>query len=98
MELEEFKARMGEDEPEEFLNFPAVEHKLSQRPDLHAFLLLDQLVPGTTDIISGAEHDQFYLSVDPEDLAPLITSEQATDLIRCGVIYDEETDSLFMFS
>lgn len=98
MELEEFKLRLGEDGPEEFLHFKAVEHKLSRRPDLHAFLLLDQLIPGDKDIISGAAHDQFYLSIDPEELAPLITPEQVTDLIRCGVIYEEETDSLFMFT
>ena len=98
MNFKAFKARMGNDEAKDFLDFDAVEPKLSQRPDLHAFLLLDQLVPGTTDIISNAEHDQFYLSIDPEELAAAATGEQVTDLIRCGVIYDEETDSLFMFT
>ena len=81
----------------EFAHIPA-ERRLSQRPDLHVFLLLDQLVPGSRDIIAGAEHDVIWLEVSVEDLAAVITEEQILDLARCGVMYHNETESLRMFA
>ena len=80
---------------DEFLKFDRVENKLSNRPDLHAFLLLDKLVPGTNDIVSNAQHDEIWLGVDLEDLAKVITPEQVVELIRCGVRVSD--DSLAMF-
>lgn len=86
-------------EEAEFLKFENVEHKKSLRPDLHAFLLLDELVPGQKDMISAASHDEFFLDVDIENLAASpITTEQVLDLIRCGVRFDSSTDSLAMFT
>ena len=81
----------------EFEHIPA-ERRLSQRPDLHVFQLLDQLVPGSHDIIAGAEHDVIWLEVSVEDLAAVITEEQILDLARCGVMYHNETESLRMFA
>lgn len=84
---------------EEFLKFHRVTDRLSNRPDLHAFLLLDRLVPGETrDIIDGAEHDEFFLSVTPEQLAAVATPERVLELIRCGVRYDRDVDGLAMFA
>ncbi len=82
---------------DEFLKFERVENPLSSRPDLHAFLLLDQLVSGTTDIVSDAEHDEIYLSVDCDQLFETATPEQVIDLVRCGVRYCSEYNSLCMF-
>lgn len=82
----------------EYGKFDRVKPKLSQRPDLHAFLLLDQLCPGKGDIIACAEHDEFWLDVDVEELAKVITKEQVIDLVRCGVRYDKSVDSLAMFA
>lgn len=82
---------------DEFLKFKHVQNKLSNRPDLHAFLLLDKLVPGDRDIVMSAEHDQIWLAVDPIELENAATEEQIVDLCRCGIIYDEDTDSLFLF-
>lgn len=82
----------------EHLKFDRVQNKLSQRPDLHAFLLLDQLVPGDSDIIGSASHDEIWLSVAWEDVAKVATEEQWIDLIRCGVRYDSSNDSLVMFA
>jgi len=70
---------------DEFLKFDRVENKLSQRPDLHAFLLLDKLVPGVRDMVSGTEHDEIHLSVEPSELVEVATEEQLIDLHRCGV-------------
>jgi hypothetical protein len=49
-------------------------------------------------MISASEHDEFYLSVDCEALAKVATPEIIRDLTRCGVRYDEDLDSLCMFS
>ena len=76
---------------DDYLKFDRVENKKSQRPDLHAFLLLDELFPGTSDIIGAACHDEIYLDVDPEGLS----EENILELVRCGVRYSD--DSLCMF-
>lgn len=78
----------------EFFRFSLVDNKRSKRADLHAFLLLDSIFGGDSDIVQGAEHDKIYLCGDPEAL----TNVQILELVRCGVTYDEETDSLRMFS
>ena len=81
---------------EDFLKFERVVNPPSTRPDLCAFLLLSQLFPDTTDIISAAEHDQIYLDVDCEQLDKF-SEETILTLTRCGVFYDTEVDSLSMF-
>ena len=81
-----------------YLDFSEVssKNKLSNRPDLCAFLILDKLIPRDCDIISAAEHDEFYISVDVEELIKVIDEETVADLRMCGVIYSEE--SLMMFA
>ncbi len=98
MSEDELKALLSSDDLDEYLKFERIKVKLSKRPDLHAFLLLDQLVPGENDIVGGASHDEIWLGVELEDLAKVITPEQVIDLIRCGVRWDSETDSLAMFA
>jgi len=82
-----------------YVDWKQVQNKRSNRRDLHAFLLLDSLVPCDkgNDIISAAEHDQIFLDTDPEKLAAVVTDEIVLELVRSGVCYDESTDSLFMF-
>lgn len=84
---------------DEFLKFDSVQadSKLSNRPDLCAFLLLDRLVQGADDIVSNAEHDEIFLDVDVEALAHVATSDDILTLVRCGVRLDKETESLAMF-
>jgi len=82
---------------DEFLAFGNVAEKYSSRPDLHAFIFLNKFVPGDEDIVAAAEHDQIFLGVGLEELAEVITPEQALDLSRCGVFVSRETDSLSMF-
>lgn len=76
----------------------AGKHVTLGRRDLRAFNLLDKLVPGTGDIVNGAEHDKIWLSPTLEDLAKVITEEDVITLIQCGVFIDEEFDSLSMFA
>lgn len=95
----------------EYINFHNVKEKFTNRPDLHAFILIDKLVPclpkeGPTkhkpffydDIIGDSQHDEFYLSVDIRELEKVITVEQIVDLQRCGVMYNEDHDCLYMFA
>lgn len=74
--------------------------RLHRRADLCAFLLLAELVPGDQNIIGAAEHDEFYISIDPEQLAASeeITEEDVLTLVRCGLRYDSDCDSLCMFA
>ena len=82
---------------DEYLDFDRVENKRSKRPDLHAFLLLDEISPSTRDIVSCAEHDEIWLDVDLEQLSKRATEAQVLELVRCGVRYDDDVDSLAMF-
>lgn len=84
---------------DEFLKFDRIPIKTSQRPDLHAFNLLDKLLPGKSgDMVCHAEHDEIFLDVDPEELAKAATDDQIMELVRCGVRYDSSTDSVAMFT
>lgn len=84
-------AEMFEKHHDEFLKFERIqpERRMSDRRDLHAFLVLARLVPGTNDIVSGAEHDEIYLDINTADLKG-ITEEQVIDLVRCGVRCDSD--------
>lgn len=84
------------DEYCEFEHVPA-ERRLSERPDLCAFLLLHRLVPGTHDMVSAGEHDQIWLDVDVAALELVATEDDVLTLVRCGVMLDDETESLQMF-
>src|SRR5580765_7499111 len=82
-----------EDTDDEYGKFELIplERRRSNRPDLHAFLMLDELFPGTGDIIGGAEHDEYYLDIDGEQLSTL-TRDQVIELQRCGLRYDSDND------
>lgn len=77
----------------EYLEFEKIENPKSKRPDLNAFILLDSLVPSDCDIVSCAEHDEFWLDVSPEEVAKVATPEQILELVRCGVCYDDGVES-----
>jgi len=81
---------------ESFLRFEDIEIKRSNRPDLHAFLLLNELFPKNRDMIVGASHDQIWLDVSDEEIETL-TKYQVLELSRSGVFYDSEANCLSMF-
>ena len=98
MDITQLQA-LFEKHDDEYLKFDRIEKKSTQRPDLHAFILIDKILgdyDNQLDIISGAEHDEIFLEADMEELARLITEEQVIELIRCGVRYTE-FDCLGMF-
>lgn len=82
---------------DEYMQFDRIQARFSMRPDIHAFMLLDDLTPGTGDMVSAAGHDEIWLTTDCEELAKVITQEQVCELRRCGVMFDSSTDSLHMY-
>jgi hypothetical protein len=80
----------------EFLKFDRIENPKHRRPDICAFLMLDELFPGTSDMITWAGHEEIGLSIAPDKLAEKATPEQLRDLHRCGV-RSGPFDSLVMF-
>ncbi len=105
MELKERFESFNDD----FLEFEKVQNKRSKRPDLHAFLLLDEIVPPqptrgrpdrldqSHDMIAAAEHDEIWLATSCNELNKNATDEQILELVRCGVRYDDAYQSLCMF-
>lgn len=88
----------------EFLAFNKIAVKSTNRPDLHAFILLDKLVSSEAhnlgyghDMVQGAEHDEIFLDVDLDKLAAVITPEQVLELIRCGVrLWEGESLAMYV--
>lgn len=74
---------------DEYLKFDRVENKLSRRPDLHAFLLLDKLFPSDSDVVAGAAHDEIFLHPSEKELRKGLTEELVIELTRCGVRMSE---------
>lgn len=84
---------------EEFLKCKDVppERMLTSRADLHVFMMLDRMVPGSNDIVSAANHDEIFLSIEPVDLMQAASEEDIVDMIRCGLRFDRDNESLCMF-
>jgi hypothetical protein len=78
--------------------FDGVKNKYSNRADLHAFILLDKLMPSKHDIICSARHQEIFLECEIEELSKVITEEQIKELVACGVSYDSSRCCLYMFT
>lgn len=92
MNLQEFSAK----HQDEHTKFERVENKRSSRPDLHAFLLLNELFPSNRDMICWGGHDEIALDIELDELEAIITEEQALELIRCGVRFDDGCLKMFV--
>jgi hypothetical protein len=84
---------------DQYLHFQNILNPPSKYRDVCAFLYLEQhnLGMNERDIIASSGHDEIYLKVDTEFLASAATEEDILYLIRCGVMYNEEDESLSMF-
>lgn len=87
-----------DDVDSEYLKFDRIPYPPSKRSDLSAFMLLDGLVPGTSDIISCSEHDEIFLETDVARLNEVATDDDIIALRRCGVCYNSTYDCLYMFT
>lgn len=79
--------------------FPKVSEQLSHRRDLNGMMILANLFPEPTqlDFICCAEHDQIWFDVDINQLAERATEQQILDIMRCGIWFDSNIESLTMF-
>jgi len=85
---------------DEYMNFDHIEKKRSNRADVNAFILLDELFgpkKAGDDLIDAASHDVFYLSTTLEDIETL-EDHHIIELVRCGVMFDSDEECLFMFT
>ena len=97
MTVRELDALFKKHRPVEYAHFERIEKKRSTKRDLHAFLLLEELVAGDREMIASAEHDLIWLGTDVEALAKVITEDQLVELVRCGVRFDGFNKTLAMF-
>ena len=82
------------DEYHKFEKIPKAERRHS-REDLCAMIYLDEKLGGKGDAVSAAEHDQIWLGFEKLER---LTEEDILYITRCGVMYDSDTDSLFMWA
>lgn len=82
---------------DDYLEFEKINNKRSLRPDLHAFILLDELFPGKKEIISSSGYEEIYLDIDIEEFRLRITDLQIQELVRCGIRYHKEFDCLALY-
>lgn len=89
---------------DEYSQFGRIESPRHPRPDVCAFIMLHDLAPRepsqlgyVRDMVACAEHDEIWLDTDVSLLAANATEDDIVALIRCGVRYDADTESLAMF-
>lgn len=81
---------------DDYLKFDLVNNRYSNRPDLHALILLDKKFPDNEDLITAAEHDIIFLNISEYDLN-LLSDDEILTLVRCGFTYDSEYNCLSSF-
>ena len=86
------------EDTDEYLKFERIESPLHPRADIAAFLLLHNLVPATGDMVASASHDEIWLDTDVAKLGRVATEVDVLTLVRCGVRYDDELESLGMYT
>jgi hypothetical protein len=76
--------------------FWGVEHKMSQRADLHALMMLDKLDGSGGEALASSDYDVVYLTFDPDVVFKNATEDQIHDLVRCGLRFDGDGFSFFI--
>lgn len=83
---------------DEYLRFERIINPPSNRKDLCAFLLIDKLYPSTSDIVSCAEHDQFWIDPGAANVLDAVaTEEDVIFLRRCGTCFNDD-EGLYFFT
>ncbi len=85
----------------EYLKFSLIDadKRLSPRPDIHAFLLLDKILPPShkgIEMVLFASPNSIALAVDCGDFAEVATEENIRDLVRCGIRYEDNSLQMFV--
>jgi len=87
---------------DQFLKSENIKKRKHSRPDLCAFLILDELqhrsdgIDSSENIVTHAEHDIIYLHISPESILSVITESDILDLIRCGVCFNSDESCFTM--
>lgn len=88
---------------DEFLKFERipVESRRHERRDVCAFIYLHEKLGcegvAGRNIVAGAEYAQIYLDYEDSECDGVLGLDDVIYLSRCGVSYDTEAGSLFMF-
>ena len=80
---------------DEYLHFERVDDKITNRPDLEALLMLDKQYDSNVGILGGVNYEEVFLNVDLNKID--LTEDDVIKLLRCGVRYDSDSESLSMF-
>lgn len=86
----------------EYRKFERIEAPSCSRPDLCAFIRLNQLVPSVATLfaftlIKDDQRDEIFLGVDLGDLAEVASEADIVTLIRCGLRLREDFDCLAIY-
>ncbi len=88
--------QLFEKHDDEYLKFENIKKKRANRPDVCAFVILDELFSSDRDLIDASGHDEFWLDISDDEIEK-ISEEVLIDLIRCGVRYDADLGGLAMY-
>lgn len=80
---------------DQFLKFERIliTDRRHPRPDVCAFMYIHEKCGGEGDVVDHAEHDQIWLDADVSKLA----EEDVIYLLRCGILYDDNQESLYSY-
>ena len=101
MKLREMSAAFEkyDDEASQFEN---VNKKLSQRPDMNGFMLIESILPRAMfgeGMIEDTGHDgKIWLGINVHSLARVITEEIVHDLVCSGIFFDKQEEALYIIA
>lgn len=88
------------DADDEYLNYQRIKDLPYDAPDVCAFFKLSQIYGSNNYrfMITGTDHDSVYIRTEPGLLFGRITQEDVVYLRRCGLCYDDDHQSFYMFT
>jgi len=94
MDLHEVFARLND----EYLEFKEIDEslKISKRPELCVMLYLDKLLPDGDGLLESCDHERVFLQFDCDKFAEIATEDDVRFLLRCGILYDVESEKFYM--
>jgi len=90
-------ANLFEVNQDDYAEYGKVEGLKAAQKETHAFNLLDSLDPGHTDAMRNYSDDRVWLEFNADIVVKTITEKQVITLIFCGVSYDEDHNSFYIF-
>lgn len=88
-------AQFFEDNNNEFLKSEKYMHLAGVIQQMYVFSALAEY--GMHQIVTSVTHDTIWLGGDPNVLFERWGEDKTLDMIRCGLLYDEDCESFYMF-